>query len=29
MEIAVKDLYEGVVLQPWPEGLPQPPTNPV
>ena len=29
LEIAVKDLYEGVVLRPWPEGLPQPPTNPV
>ena len=29
MEIAVKDLYEDVVLRPWPADLPEPPTNPV
>lgn len=29
MEIAVKDLYEDVVLRPWPPDLPEPPTNPV
>jgi hypothetical protein len=29
MEIAVKDLYEDVVLRPWPPGWPEPPTNPV
>ena len=29
LEIAVKYLYEGVVLRPWPAGLPEPPTNPV
>lgn len=29
MEIAVKDLYEDVVLRPWPAGWPEPPTNPV
>lgn len=29
MEIAVKDLYEDVVLIPWPPNLPEPPTNPV
>jgi Uma2 family endonuclease len=29
LEIAVKDLYEGVVLRPWPTGIPEPPTNPV
>jgi Uma2 family endonuclease len=29
MEIAVKDLYEDVVLRPWPSGWPEPPTNPV
>jgi Uma2 family endonuclease len=28
MEIAVKDLYEGAVLRPWPAGLPEPTTNP-
>jgi len=29
LEIAVKDLYEGVVLRPWPTCIPEPPTNPV
>ena len=29
MDIAVKDLYENVVLRPWPSGWPEPPTNPV
>lgn len=29
MEIAVKDLYEDVVLRPWPHDWPEPPTNPV
>jgi len=29
MEIAVRDLYEDVVLRPWPSGWPEPPTNPV
>ena len=29
MEIAVKDLYEDVVLVPWPANWPEPPTNPV
>src|SRR6185369_14449569 len=29
MEIAVKDLYEDVLLVPWPANLPEPPTNPV
>lgn len=28
MEIAVKELYEDVVLRPWPADLPEPPTNP-
>jgi Uma2 family endonuclease len=29
MQIAVKDLYEDVVLRPWPAGWPEPPVNPV
>lgn len=29
LEIAVKDLYEGVVLRPWPASIPEPPTNPI
>jgi Uma2 family endonuclease len=29
LEIAVKDIYEGVVLRPWPAGLPEPDANPV
>ena len=29
LEIAFKDLYEGVVLRPWPASLPEPPTNPI
>jgi Uma2 family endonuclease len=28
MQIAVKDLYEDVVLRPWPAGWPEPPANP-